>query len=520
MLIRNSHPGPAARVLSLGIILAGLCAESCAAAIVGIYGAGSTTGEMLHRELMNCYGNTSGGQLAVGLVTPSATCFGATPYRSGVELLYVGVGSAFGKLGFVNGDPNLFTNGTRIPDKPPVAGSTDLGSFYGTGTGAGWTPAANGTSFPKISFSTSTLALSSQELATYNAHAAPGGWGPAIQVPAFVAPIAVVFHPTAGWTENGQVPVYTSETQLGSLVDLSTGTWCGIFTGAIVNWNDPQITADNGGVMLGSGPISVVYANGVSGPTALFSNALVAQCSHTSHPVPQSWQTAPGNVASAGSGQFFANVKTAGLLPASFVAATGSAGVKALVNATVGAIGYVTPDFSLPLDATGPETANLQIYATLATAPQFIAPAPKNATATMAKAKVPSFLPTCAVLKQGCASNPSAWGVADPAPKAVNAYPIGGFSFVSLYSCYHSATDSDAMLGTTVGNLGYFRWYFGLAKDNAGSVRATLWAHGFGLPPNAWMTAVKKLLFTNPPTMPGVPGQLGTVCASVVGPGA
>jgi len=159
---------------------------------------------MLHRELMNCYGSDSGGQLAFGLPTPPVNCNGAMPYRADTEFLYVGVGSAFGKSAFINGNPHLFTNGTRIPDKPPVVGSSDLGSFYGSGTGASWTPDANGASFPKLSFATSTLPLSSQELTTYNSHAAAAGWGPAIQVPAFVTPIAVVFHATAGWTENGQ----------------------------------------------------------------------------------------------------------------------------------------------------------------------------------------------------------------------------------------------------------------------------------------------------------------------------
>src|SRR5215468_7086384 len=98
MKIRQSCPRRAAGALVFAVVSAGLSSVPAAAVVVGLYGGGSTTGEMLHRELMNCYGNSSGGELAFGLVTPSPTCNGVTPYRSDTEFLYLGTGSEFGKL--------------------------------------------------------------------------------------------------------------------------------------------------------------------------------------------------------------------------------------------------------------------------------------------------------------------------------------------------------------------------------------------------------------------------------------
>jgi ABC-type phosphate transport system substrate-binding protein len=515
------------------------------AQITGLYGGGATFPEKVHRDNMNCYGNTSGGETTANLSSPPATCNAATPYRSNVEMLYVGVGSGNGLDALANHDPHMFTKGTRVPDNPPVVGTTDLGSFFGAGVGAGWVPAAAGPDFPKVSFTGSDDPFTTAKLATFNTHSAAGHYGNLIQMPALTGAVTIGFKPAAGtWTEHGKKPAGGLNS---SLVDFSTETWCGIYTGAITNWNDAAITHDNGNVQLGSGPITVVYRNDGSGTTFHFVNAFIHQCALTAHPVPASWQTSGGNASGVSNNNWFINLDPAhaNLLPGNFVGAPGNGGIKATVNATAGAVGYLSTDFVLPVDPTGPKSANLQTYYTLfnGLAPAFKAASFKSANLIMSTIKAPlstaASCPTPTVpgafdeLNPGgsgpsaykspdgiCAHNPLNWGVANPTPLASGAFPIGGFTFYDLYTCYASAADVSAIAGTTAGALGYFRWYFGSATENGGKVKAALNANGFAAVPGSWSGAAKKLIATDKKTKIGTPGQANTGCSALVGGGA
>jgi phosphate transport system substrate-binding protein len=67
--------------------------------------------------------------------------------------------------------------------------------------------------------------------------------------------------------------MYNVYDKAGRKVDylhLSRRTIALIFTGAISNWSDPAITAENKGLVLPNQPITVVYRSGQSGTTALF----------------------------------------------------------------------------------------------------------------------------------------------------------------------------------------------------------------------------------------------------------
>lgn len=67
--------------------------------------------------------------------------------------------------------------------------------------------------------------------------------------------------------------MYNVQDTAGRKVDylhLSRRTVARIFTGDITNWNDPAISADNKGLVLGNHPINVVYRGGQSGTTGLF----------------------------------------------------------------------------------------------------------------------------------------------------------------------------------------------------------------------------------------------------------
>lgn len=489
-----------------------------------LYGGGSTLVEKVYRDVFDAYGSTASGDLCAGLTTVCPT----SHYNSGIEILYVGVGSGNGLKALENNSAADYVSGPKTPDNPPVPSTRDFGPFYGKGTGASWVPDTTGTGpfFPKVSFSGSDNSLGSSDITT--AASSSLGNNPLIQLPGIVAAIAIPFQPAADWTPKGVTVAGAS-----SKVQLSTNTLCGIFTGKITLWSDAHITKDNGGVRLGVGKITPVYRHDSSGTTFLFSNALVNQCGVTAakgitafstkstFPVSGQWlvdnESTPGTAPSYSATaphyktgtSFFINVFTAGHLPKNFInnttltgvtgGANGSGGVKAAVLGTTGSIGYVSPDFVQPVDKTGSEAANLQTYASFSagTTPVYKAPTAANAIPVMATAKPPTF--------PNAALNPLNWGAINPLPTAATAYPIAGFSFIDLHRCYTSATDVAALAGTTAGHLGYLTWYFGSSSVNQGKPAAILKADGFAQVPAAWSTAILRLL-NAPTTGLNVPG--------------
>jgi ABC-type phosphate transport system substrate-binding protein len=496
------------------------------AATSPLYAGGSTLAEKVYRDIYNAYGSDASGDLAVGVNTPPSS-----PYNKNVELFYLGVGSGNGKKAYDAHDPSQYISGSRVPDNPPVASSRDFGPYYGSGTGSSWVPAASGPYFPKVSYSGSDDPLTSADVSSATAL----GYGTPIQVPSLVVAIALPFTPTAGWNPKGNKPTGGS-----SAVDLTTNVICGIFTGAITNWNNAEIKASNKNYQLGSGTITVVYRHDGSGTTFLMSNALLNQCGTTSHPVsthpvPDQWLTDNGITYSStaphylSGDSFFINVFNAGHLPSNFInnasltgvsgGASGSHGVQLAVDATIGAIGYVSPDFVQPV-ATGNDTkgnpiaasANPQTYYTYINnkTASFLAPTAANATPIMSATTPPSFSGSPAP-----ALNPLNWGVVNPTPTASNAYPIGGFTFIDLYSCYASATDVTNLVGTTSGQLGFFRWYYGSTTENKSIVNNTLAKDGFAPVPGAWLQAAKNLLTVETPTKISTPGKANTACAKV-----
>jgi phosphate transport system substrate-binding protein len=504
-------------------IMLGAAAVALAAGTAGatpttaLYAGGSTLVEKVYRDTFDAYGSTASGDLCFGLSTVCPT----THYNSGVEILYVGVGSGNGLKALETNNPLNYVAGPKTPDAVPVAASRDFNPFYGTGFGSTWVPDTTGTgpAYPKVSFSGSDNTLGSSDI-TAAAAAPPNGLGnnPLIQVPGIIAAIAVPFQPAAHWLPKGGAVTGGS-----SKVQLSTNTLCGIFTGRITLWNSPAITKDNGGTRLGTGPITVVYRHDSSGTTFLFSNALVNQCGvtaapgvkafstpHSTNPVPGKWLvdnespagTAPTYNANAPhyktGTSFFINVFNAGHLPKNFInnktltgvtgGANGSGGVQKAILATTGSIGYVSPDFVQPVDKTGPQAANLQTYASFSAGGTAVYKAPTaiNAIPIMSSSKPPTF--------PVAAANPLNWGAIDPLPASAAAYPIGGFSFIDLRRCYTSAADVAALAGTTAGHLGYLTWYFGTSSVNQGKPAAILKQDGFAQVPTAWSLSIIRLL--------------------------
>jgi ABC-type phosphate transport system substrate-binding protein len=549
-------------------LLAATFAAPAQAQTTVLYSGGATFPEKLYRDIFNCYGDTSGGETTAFLAGGATGCNGATPYRSDVAPLYVGVGSGNALKAWQTHDASQFTRPTggsaRTPDRPPVPSTTAYGTFYGTGVGASWTPSSAGPDFPKVSFIGSDDPLTATNISTYNTNS--NGWGAPIQVPGFVGTVAAAFNQASGtWTEKGK-DLHTSGAS--SKVQFSPNTLCGLFTGAISDWSDNEIKVDNANTQLGSGAIHIVYRSDGSGTTFIFTNALIHQCgSQTNpragitHPIPDQWLADNGIANTAGLGadnignsnnNFFININTAGHIPANFVGASGNGGIKTTINANAGYAGYLSVDFTkngnwnstlgqvVPFDSTGPKAANLQTWYSFVNsglvAPKFVVAGPKAGTANMGAIKAPLFTAASCDAAHAtgkapgllssdgiCAHNPLNWGVVNPLPLATAAYPIGGFTFLDMYTCYASATDVNALVAkvaTTPGTFGLFRWYFGSTTDNAGLVKRELTANGFSLPPSSWISGAKKLLTTDIKTAIGTPGQLKTGCSAVTGSGA
>jgi ABC-type phosphate transport system substrate-binding protein len=565
--------GSAASAILLATAMA---APAQAAPTKFLYAGGATFPEKAYRDIMNCYGAHSGTDTETGLTSHICNTGEkgfAGPYSVDVQVLYAGVGSGGGRRALRNhlaGDPGGLTNGGRAPDSIPVPSTSDDGPRYGNATGTSWAATKSSTlnPFPSISFIGSDAIITQAEyvqgnvagnIATsgYLINSLANNWGPMLQVPTLVGAVGIGYNPAAGgnvtWTENGTPP--TGPVGAASGVSLTLDTWCGIMTGAITDWNDGEITTDNNGTSITGGassPIYVVYRSDGSGTTEIFANALINQCASSAHPVPNSWQTSGGNVLGTTNDSFYLNLGPghANILPvgnttsgtAGFIGKPGNGGIHDFVVATPGAVGYLSTDFLQPIDSSGPKAINLQSWASVLSGPAvFIQPNATSANAVMKSALPPSFSKGKAKLCTSsgsptvpnyadpnnylaghspdgiCAHNPINWGATSPLPTDIAAFPIGGFTFLELYSCYDPAgvTDLDALvgLGTLPGpKNGYLQWYYG---SNSGKVKKSLAKNGFGALPGKWASNVKKLLFKDLKTKVGHPGDASTACSAL-----
>jgi phosphate transport system substrate-binding protein len=110
--------------------------------------------------------------------------------------------------------------------------------------------------------------------------------GPAIEVPVYVSPIAIVYN-LSGVTK----------------LQLTPQTLTKIFTGKITTWNDPAIAADNPGVSLPGTTITTVHRSDGSGTTANFTDYLdkVDRADYTAGPT-DTWPFKAGEGADGTSG--------------------------------------------------------------------------------------------------------------------------------------------------------------------------------------------------------------------------
>lgn len=279
-------------------------------------------------------------------------------------------------------------------------------------------------------------------------------------------------------------------------INLSRTSLCGIFNGNITNWNDAQITADNGGVSVTGGvtrTVTVVVRSDGSGTSFLFSQALKSMCTpartkSTIHPVGYNYN---------------GGVSTLPTWQTKFWRAPGNNGVASTIASVPWSIGYLSPDFFQPqvntvyvyapfnvLDGNGvvkkvigtgssstnPLPFNAYLPAAVQNAKNFyIKPTPAAATLAMTDAIAPAA--------GADRLNPVKWidGGLVPNPQNPNAYAISGFGWFMNYTCYSNSAVATALRSYTTFHL-----------QVGSQAKAILSANGFGALPVPMENAVRS----------------------------
>jgi ABC-type phosphate transport system substrate-binding protein len=436
-----------------------------------IYGGGSTLVQFVIRDIFNCWGSVSNTSPTLGTTSCSTGVNSIDPNAG--EVLYSAVGSGAGQSSYLANNPSLLG--------PPGNGTVPYTS--------GDYPAYP---YPALTFAAGDAPLSASQVSSYNS-AHQTTWGPAFQLPTLVVGIALPFN-NSGLTFNNAIPAGGS-----SGFNLSRTNMCGIFSGNITDWSDTRLASDNGGTPPSSTSmqIKVIFRHDGSGTTFIASNSMVDQCSMTSYPIPTSWYPAGTPVSAAGNTSFFINAYTNGVLPANFYDeenvngnnyGSGSTGIADAVGATTGAISYLSPDFVQPFSVPG----------------HVASPAPNLENQYNVTHGTGVFLPPTAagevvaisgISPPAANSSATAWGLAgvSPNPAEQTAYPLSGFTWAYLYSCYSNVTTVDALLSGTTG-LYKFMWSLP-GSVGAGQYATILGAHSFAALPSNWLTAANHAAF-------------------------
>ncbi len=532
------------------ILLAGTAVAvlgSTAGASAGtIYGGGSSLASLYMRQAGDCYAAKETLMNAASVTAPVALPIATAPGTvTEPDFVYTSSVSPFG---------TVFDCG--VSDGPEPNGNV---SYISTGSGRGldgflahdgrvFGPNAN---FPSsgtaITFAASDSPMTSAETTAYasggttsvtdittNAPlviAAPGlksGFGAQIQLPLFIATAAIAYNPVYAGTFKLHVKTPNKAAVAPAKTLVATGglpmtkaIYCGIFNGSITNWNDPALTAANGGLSLKdptdptpvgswSAPITKIFARADGSGTTQIGTRHLANVCNAAHGY-------------AGTNNY-TNLAGTSKLPAAAISAlgatlslgNGSGSVKTGVEATPGSLGIIGAEFLSPFNPTGSalNAANLQI----GTGTTFAAVG--IATATTAFGSLTSGSPAFALPAAAAQQNPLNWvptnlnsQVADPSL----GYPMFGTTNVNTYTCYADPTDAQTLKGFLQVVYGV---YSTVRYDNAAFVPtppainspaavafAKVWTDtktglvalaGLAPMPATWQSAINKSFLTDP----------------------
>jgi phosphate transport system substrate-binding protein len=505
------------------------------------FGGGSTFAAPTYRLLMDCWGVQADGvgadhSIDATITVPpiSSSCSSSTGDKSGLtsQALYAPVGSGKGKQALANHDSSSSTStGLGVPSASnTIPFTSTFVQTYG---------------YPSIQFAGSDDIWLASDQSLYVAGGGPAKYGKILQFPAFAGAVTIPFNGKDG---AGVALNITNAIPTGgsSGLNLSRQAVCGIFSGHITKWNNPILTALNGGTVLGTGQISVVHRTDGSGTTFIATNALEAQCnsqfgpnnetdsSLTLYELPWSDRVtsttqcnavAPKSTALPFEGSDLLNWPDLGTdqcgtaitnpTGAAFITASGNSGVVAKILTTNGAIGYSTTDFTQPVIPTGPKNANLQNQYDYDNGTSTFYP-PTVATVTAAMdSDIPFFPPV--VTEPTDITNPLNWSrqAVNPNPVLPGAYPLVGFTFMDFYQCIKN-NPSDFVSGN---NLPYIFSYLQFQYSDANAA-AIMNANGFvnisSSSLSIWYNAIVTLLTSGTSAM----NFAGTGACSAVSPGA
>jgi hypothetical protein len=287
-----------------------------------IYSGGSSPFSPFINQIENCYGGPSqvidiqgvGSNPPTQAASIPLACVGSTAATNSV-FNYDAVGSGNGVASLVTQDQAKYAGvvlHTPQPDGPETAYPRwEFSAIYDNGgtlatfkkaplDTAGCTAAAN-TDPSSPFFGCHVTGNFPNPLSSY---------GPLIEFPALIAPVAIGYNPIyySAWTVTkgkGKLTNYAfkiktpikatlnggiSEAVGGLLLDMPT--ICSIFNGQITAWSDPALKALNGGTSLASASdkgatvfnsllIEMVGRQDTSGETSILNRALAAQCNST-----------------------------------------------------------------------------------------------------------------------------------------------------------------------------------------------------------------------------------------------
>jgi ABC-type phosphate transport system substrate-binding protein len=371
-------------------------------------------------------------------------------------------------------------------------------------------------------------------------------YGSVIQFPLLITPVVLAYNPVyratyaKGKTTYYSFNLHTKNADKSGGLQLDIPTICAIFNGKITNWNDPAITALNGGVSLKattdtatfSVPIELVGRSDSSGTTSIFYRALAAQCdgtynggTYTNNYAAAGGKTLP--TALLGPNVWPGSGPTEPVVAGKFTTTKGSPNIALYVgnilpiaSATIptavqGKLAYIGPDYTLPAakNTKAPGGLNMNVV-DIVTGGVAIEPTAATALAAFTAAGGASgLLPPqtdssgaydVSATSVGVRSAPQDWAepisttvtysngstaVATPlaAPPA-GYYPLVGTSNFFLYTCYNSAG--------TVGAMDTFlTYYYGNPK---GETTTVLNQAGLALLPTAWSTAILGTFVNDP----------------------
>jgi ABC-type phosphate transport system substrate-binding protein len=241
--------------------------------------------------------------------------------------------------------------------------------------------------------------------------------GDLIIIPSIGTPITVPFN-FAGVASN-------------TAINLTDAQLCGIYSGAITNANDANLTGS--GIPTNAGALTVAYRSDGSGTSFLLTQHLAAVCAAGIGPDAITFKATTT----------FASLFPSSKPPSNFTGASGSAGVQGVVFKTPASIGYLSPDYTQII--SGPTLGTGVTKAPYVAEVKGVQPTPSNSAAALTQG-VP-------VIDPALNTTNAAYNTNDPnsfVPVAANpssGYPIVGYTTLWAAQCYADPNVASAIRG-------------------------------------------------------------------------